>query len=119
MTLWLNTIGPGNIRELENVIQSAIIMCDDGIISPEISLKPCGSLMSGSRAIFCPVTHSKNEYRITKSAGATAIQDCNGNKTHAARSLQISRTYLHRLIRDPMDESRQLSSVGAKLIRTL
>jgi DNA-binding NtrC family response regulator len=32
-----------------------------------------------------------------------AIQECNGNKTLAARSLQISRTYLHRLIRDPAE----------------
>jgi transcriptional regulator of acetoin/glycerol metabolism len=30
-----------------------------------------------------------------------AIQECKGNKTLAARSLNISRTYLHRLIRDP------------------
>ena len=28
-----------------------------------------------------------------------AIGDCNGNKTLAARSLQISRSYLHRLVR--------------------
>jgi transcriptional regulator of acetoin/glycerol metabolism len=28
-----------------------------------------------------------------------AIEDCNGNKTMAARSLDISRAYLHRLIR--------------------
>ena len=28
-----------------------------------------------------------------------AIEDCNGNKTLAARSLDISRAYLHRLIR--------------------
>jgi DNA-binding NtrC family response regulator len=31
----------------------------------------------------------------------TAIQECKGNKTMAARSLNISRTYLHRLIKDP------------------
>ena len=30
-----------------------------------------------------------------------AVQECNGNKTLAARSLQISRTYLHRLIKEP------------------
>jgi DNA-binding NtrC family response regulator len=33
-----------------------------------------------------------------------AIQECKGNKTLAARSLSISRTYLHRLIKDPADE---------------
>ena len=31
-----------------------------------------------------------------------AIRECNGNKTHAARRLSISRAYLHRLLRsDP------------------
>jgi DNA-binding NtrC family response regulator len=32
-----------------------------------------------------------------------AIEDCKGNKTMAARSLNISRAYLHRLIRLPED----------------
>jgi DNA-binding NtrC family response regulator len=34
-----------------------------------------------------------------------AIQECNGNKTMAARSLNISRVYLHRLIRTSEEES--------------
>ena len=34
-----------------------------------------------------------------------AIEDCNGNKTLAARSLNISRAYLHRLIR--LDEATE------------
>jgi DNA-binding NtrC family response regulator len=33
-----------------------------------------------------------------------AIEDCHGNKTLAARSLNISRAYLHRLIRPSADE---------------
>jgi DNA-binding NtrC family response regulator len=39
---------------------------------------------------------------------ATAVRENNGNKTMAARSLNISRAYLHRLIRlaeqDPFSE---------------
>jgi DNA-binding NtrC family response regulator len=45
-------------------------------------------------------------YRL--SLAETAIREHNGNKTLAARSLQISRAYLHRLLRnagaDDMDE---------------
>jgi DNA-binding NtrC family response regulator len=33
-----------------------------------------------------------------------AVAECHGNKTLAARSLHISRTYLHRLIKDFMEE---------------
>jgi len=38
-----------------------------------------------------------------------AIQECNGNKTLAARSLQISRGYLHRIIKDLDSEDDPLS----------
>jgi DNA-binding NtrC family response regulator len=41
-----------------------------------------------------------------------AIRECQGNKTQAARSLNISRTYLHRLIRDPEENEDALSAAG-------
>ena len=39
-----------------------------------------------------------------------AIRDCNGNKTLAARSLNISRTYLHRLIRGAAEDADLLTT---------
>ena len=33
-----------------------------------------------------------------------AIHECNGNKTNAARRLNISRAYLHRLVRSVPEE---------------
>jgi DNA-binding NtrC family response regulator len=42
-----------------------------------------------------------------------AIQECKGNKTLAARSLNISRTYLHRLIRDPAEDDEKVQSSAA------
>jgi len=45
-----------------------------------------------------------------------AIEDCNGNKTLAARRLQISRTYLHRLIRDPAEEVDSFSAAGGSML---
>jgi DNA-binding NtrC family response regulator len=41
-----------------------------------------------------------------------AVQECKGNKTLAARSLHISRTYLHRLIKDSEDDDDSLSAAG-------
>jgi DNA-binding NtrC family response regulator len=38
-----------------------------------------------------------------------AVQECKGNKTLAARSLHISRTYLHRLIKDSGEDDDSLS----------
>jgi DNA-binding NtrC family response regulator len=91
---------PGNARELENVMQRAIIVARDHIIRCEdlpaeihadavINIedyRPGGSFERQLR-----------EYKIM--LVKVAVRDHQGNKTLAASSLQISRAYLHRLIR--------------------
>ena len=91
---------PGNVRELENVIQRAIILArgnsigledlpqhiqEEGIVSID-DYQPAGSFERQLR-----------DYKVK--LAVAAVRDHNGNKTLAARSLQISRAYLHRLIR--------------------
>ncbi len=96
---------PGNVRELENVIQSAVILSDDGAIQPEnlpravlgASLAEAGDTPPGTS-----FEEQMQDYKIK--LARRAIHECQGNKTLAARSLHISRTYLHRLIREPGDD---------------
>ena len=91
---------PGNVRELENIIQRSIIVAqdtavrledlpqhiqDEGVISID-DYQPAGSFERQLR-----------DYKIK--LAVNAVREHNGNKTLAARSLQISRAYLHRLIR--------------------
>jgi len=91
---------PGNVRELENVLQRAIILAkgdaiavsdlpqhiqDESVVSID-GYQPAGSFERQLR-----------EYKIK--LAITAVREHNGNKTLAARSLQISRAYLHRLLR--------------------
>ena len=97
---------PGNIRELENVIQSAIIGADGDVVEAcdlpsrlqeqdleiEPDIAPSGSFERMLR-----------EFKLK--VAKRAIEECNGNKTLAAQSLDISRAYLHRLIRQPEVES--------------
>jgi DNA-binding NtrC family response regulator len=101
---------PGNVRELENVIQSAIVRADgevievsdlpeqfqdlgvDGIGVDDIEVSGVGSFERLLRDFKFKVANK-------------AIEDCNGNKTLAARNLDISRAYLHRLIRRGEDSS--------------
>jgi DNA-binding NtrC family response regulator len=100
MTLLQSYAWPGNVRELENVIQSAIILAHEKLILPEdlpLSIRGDNVVPIG----FFPSSGSFEQqildYKIK--LVTTAIRENNGNKTLAARSLNISRAYLHRLIR--------------------
>jgi DNA-binding NtrC family response regulator len=91
---------PGNVRELENVIQRAIIIAKKTSISVEDL--PGNILEEGAAGIDdCPSTSSfERQIRDFKlKLAIDAVREHDGNKTLAARSLQISRAYLHRLIR--------------------
>ena len=102
---------PGNVRELENVIQSAIILCDDDTIQPrnlpkmmqQPELLGLGESLPGTS-----FEEQMQSYKIT--LAHRAVQECQGNKTLAARSLHISRTYLHRLIKVSDEEDTSLAT---------
>jgi len=112
MALLMDYDWPGNVRELENLIQKAIILTDDGTIHPEnlpddlqqgelpdtLDTLPGGSFEERLRDYKLKLAHQ-------------AIEDCHGNKTLAARSLQISRTYLHRLIKEHVEEVEEVPSL--------
>ncbi len=96
---------PGNARELENVIQRAIIVARDNIIRVEDL--PQNIQEEGIVNIddYRPDGSFERQLRDYKIKLATnAVRENNGNKTLAARSLNISRAYLHRLIRVAVDE---------------
>jgi DNA-binding NtrC family response regulator len=105
MALLIQYEWPGNVRELENVIQSAIILSDDDTIQPknlpEIMQHP-DLLGLGDSLPGASFEEQMQDYKIK--LALRAIQECKGNKTLAARSLNISRTYLHRLIKNPGEE---------------
>jgi transcriptional regulator with PAS, ATPase and Fis domain len=91
---------PGNVRELENVIQRAIIIAHDESIRMEDL--PCNIQEQNIVNIddYHPAGSFERQLRNYKiNLAMTALRESNGNKTLAARSLNISRAYLHRLIR--------------------
>jgi transcriptional regulator with PAS, ATPase and Fis domain len=91
---------PGNVRELENVIQRAIIVASGEAICEKdlpINVQSESVVNIGD---YQPVNSFERQLRDYKvKLAANAVRDHNGNKTLAARSLNISRAYLHRLIR--------------------
>jgi len=102
MALLLEYGWPGNVRELENVIQSAIILGNSDAVLPQdlpsIMQHPdlLGVGDSLPRASFEDQMHDHKLKLVHM-----ALEECNGNRTLAARSLHISRTYLHHLIKSP------------------
>ncbi len=111
MALLLQYEWPGNVRELENAIQGAIILSDDDTIQPKdlpMTMQHPDLLGVGDSLPGGSFEEQMQDYKIK--LAHRAIQECNGNKTLAARSLNISRTYLHRLIKSPGDDDDSLST---------
>ena len=113
MALLLEYEWPGNVRELENVIQGAIILSDDDTIQPKDlpqAMQQPDLLGVGDSLPGASFEDQMQDYKTR--LAHRAVQECHGNKTLAARSLHISRTYLHRLIRDS-DDGGELMSASA------
>ena len=101
---------PGNVRELENVMQRAIILAPGKTIRAEdlsVSIDETDGDISDADiddivdiSDYHPAGSFERQIRDYKiRLAVTAVRENNGNKTLAARSLCISRAYLHRLIR--------------------
>jgi DNA-binding NtrC family response regulator len=115
---------PGNVRELENVMQRAIILSPGMTLRAEdltLSL-PEEDVDEGEDVVnigdYHPAGSFERQLRDYKiRLAVTAVRENNGNKTLAARSLSISRAYLHRLIRlaepDPLFDQDLRETVNA------
>lgn len=79
---------PGNIRELQNTIEKAVILCDSKVIKPEdLYLRPIQGIEEGDKII--PL--EEIEVRMIN----LAVEKNNGNLTAAAEQLGITRQTLY------------------------
>lgn len=97
---------PGNVRELENVIQSSIVLARGRYLMPEdlpLHLQEVNVIGIDELRTSSSFERQIRDYKIK--LAMAAVREHAGNKTLAARSLNISRAYLHRLLRlDEPDE---------------
>jgi len=89
---------PGNARELENVVERALILCDGNVIFPEhlpmsVRLSPHPSLDGASTA---RPTLAEAERRYIRQV----IEECGGHRQKAARVLGISERNLYRKLKE-------------------
>ena len=106
---------PGNIRELRNMIERAVILCRDGLVTAEHL--PVAKIRSteATVTITTPPTLDDELVRLERETTALerrrieeALDACSGNQTHAARLLGISRgTLIKRLTKHGFGRPRQ------------
>jgi Nif-specific regulatory protein len=94
--LLLNHAWPGNVREMENAIERAVVMGSHELIQPEDL--PEGMLELPSTESLSPFHAGVREAK--KRIIAKAFERARGNYSEAARLLGVNPTYLHRLIRN-------------------
>jgi DNA-binding NtrC family response regulator len=93
---------PGNVRELENIIHSAVALAEGPVI--ELASLPDAVLLTARPAADGEPAASIGSFEeqlrdYKRRLAEQALVECNGNKTDAARRLNITRAYLYRLLR--------------------
>jgi len=89
---------PGNIRELENVIERAVVLATGKAITPDL----LPALTSGEEveAVLVGLPLEEALLKFKKQFIARTLRSTNNNQTRAAEILKIQRTYLNRLIKE-------------------
>jgi two-component system response regulator HydG len=83
---------PGNVRELENAVESLVALSCDGEIDAAL-LPDAGD---GGAALLAASAGLKERVEAyERGLVATALRECGGNRSEAARRLSISRATLH------------------------
>lgn len=103
MQVLVNYEWPGNVRELENVIQGSILRTDSDVIDvadfPEQLQEQEDECADDEPVCGNNGTFERMLRDYKYKLAMRALEDCGGNKTLASRSLDISRAYLHRLLK--------------------
>jgi Nif-specific regulatory protein len=82
---------PGNVRELENTVERAVVLAREATVKPEDLYIP---------AARDPVGDARTLRDVERQFVLTALNECHGNKTKAAKQLGVSLRWLHYRLRE-------------------
>lgn len=94
----INYNWPGNIRELENIIERCVVVTSKIVITQEdlpsyiTNYNPSNTIKNQCDSLDTVIDNAEKEVLIK------ALKQCNGNRTKASELLGISRRSLHRKI---------------------
>jgi len=112
MKIMRNYSWKGNIRELENTIERAVLISVGGIILPEHLLLDLSEHESESAATFS-VNAGYTVREMEKELIFRTLKDVNDNRTHAAELLGISIRTLRNKLREYREEGSAQSAKSA------
>ena len=87
---------PGNVRELQNVVERSVVLADGDRLGIEDLPAELNRLVVNTEAPKGAYQDAVRSFK--RELVRAALRLSNGNKLKAARELQISRCYLHRLL---------------------
>lgn len=92
---------PGNVRELENMLERALALCDGAlIVADDLQINPAAESTREGGAL--DVTDSLQDYldRVERAAILDALEKTSGNRTQAAKVLGVTfRSFRYRMER--------------------
>ena len=88
---------PGNIRELENSIERAIVLSDDDVLTPEAFPFETSQLPIELN-VGSTLKEAGDSFR--KTFITNTLKSTGGNRTKAAKIMGVQRSYLSRLIKE-------------------
>jgi len=91
---------PGNVRQLENCIEQAVVLCEGDVVDVDALWLGDAAPQRGEADTSIRIRSGLTLRDVEQQYILRTLQETGGNRTRAARALGIQRTYLLRLIRN-------------------
>jgi DNA-binding NtrC family response regulator/pSer/pThr/pTyr-binding forkhead associated (FHA) protein len=102
MTHLLSWPWPGNVREMQHVIEAAVVRCPDACVIQDEHLGLASAFVQSPSPVIAQREELTLEHRVEtaeRDAIVAALRQCGGNKSRAARLLGITRAGLYLKLR--------------------